>query len=164
MWIGVPLPAFTSDPELSAPEQVVMHAKAATAMLPSAMTQEDAVAHWRQGARDAMEVAELSFQAGKYSLALFHCHLATEKAFKAAFIGSRDAAPPPTHSLLLLAEKAGLDLTLTQQADLKDLTRFVIEARYDDPGWAEHEATHERVAIWLRKTKEFVSLVDDGQE
>ena len=49
----------------------------------ASMTEADVIAHWRKGARDALEMAQLALQAGKYDHALFNCQLAVEKALKA---------------------------------------------------------------------------------
>jgi len=49
------------------------------------MTQQEASDHWRKGAEDALVMAQLGHEHGKYALSLFHCHLAVEKALKALY-------------------------------------------------------------------------------
>src|SRR4051812_14793322 len=48
------------------------------------VTTEDVIAHWRKGAKNALRVAVLAHEDGEHELALFHCHLAVEKALKKA--------------------------------------------------------------------------------
>lgn len=98
------------------------------------MARKEAVVHWQRGAQDSPGAAEVLSANGMHSLALLHGHLAVEKALKATIVLRRDSAAPPTHNLLLLAGKAALPLDDTSLERLATLTRFVIDAPYDDPG------------------------------
>lgn len=75
------------------------------------MTEADVIAHWKKGAKDAIEAARLLHDGGKYALALFDLHLAMEKA------------------------------------------------RYDDPAWAEREATEKNSSDWLTKVSAVLSTL-----
>ncbi len=69
------------------------------------MTKQDAVQLWRKEAEEAFCAAKAVHDQGIYWLALFHCHLAVEKALKALYVEERDADPPPTHELLEIADQ-----------------------------------------------------------
>src|SRR5947208_43550 len=113
------------------------------------MTQQDAADHWQRGATDSLDLARLAHQARKYALALFHCQLAVEKGLKAAYIMDQDADPPPTHSLLALAEQLHRHWTDEQKRKLEALSDFAILARYGDRHWEENEATEEASGYWI---------------
>src|SRR3989344_2672637 len=123
------------------------------------MTKEDHVALWQKEANDALRVAELSYNDGIYWLALFHCHLAVEKALKALYLQKRGEDPPRTHELLLLAEELGSTWSEGDVTLFDTLGEFAVEARYHDPEWAEKQATKEHAAYWLEKTRSFLSHV-----
>jgi HEPN domain-containing protein len=123
------------------------------------MTQAETVAHWRKGATDSLELAELAHGAGKYALALFHCQLAVEKALKVAIIAEQDAAPPPTHDLLELAHVLQRPWTDEQQTLLDVLSDFAILARYGGEEWEEAQATERASALWLSQSKQFLTLL-----
>ena len=89
------------------------------------MTQQEIVDHWRKGAQDAFDAACVLEQKEKYALALFHCHLAIEKALKALYIQKFDGIPPKTHDLLQLLEKLTLSLNVRQRELLDELSDFV---------------------------------------
>ena len=107
------------------------------------------IAHWRKGARDAMELAGAALERGKFALTLFTIHLAIEKALKAQIMDQHRKNPPMTHDL----ERLALELKqswLPQERELfQDLTQYAIAARYDDPSWAEQEATGENATHWI---------------
>jgi HEPN domain-containing protein len=123
------------------------------------MTRDETVAHWRRGARDSLESAALLHRAGKYALVLFHCQLAVEKALKAAHVAEHDAAPPPTHDLLALAEGLGRKWTEEQKTLLDALTDLAVLARYGDETWQEVQATADASARWLSQATSFLSFL-----
>ena len=123
------------------------------------MTHEDAIAHWKKGAKDALEAAEILTREGKYSLALFHCHLTVEKALKATFIKEKDVNPPPTHDLLQIALQLRRSWSEKEKEFLGLLTEYAVSARYDDPLWAEQEATKQHCDNWIQRIKEFLTTL-----
>jgi HEPN domain-containing protein len=68
------------------------------------MTTADVINHWRKEARDALDVAKLLVKNKKYELSLFHCHLAVEKALKAAVMEKTKKAQSKIHHLTYLAQ------------------------------------------------------------
>lgn len=123
------------------------------------MTREETIAHWQKGAKDALEVARLAHGKGKYSLALFHCHLAVEKALKAAFIADKDTAPPATHDLFDLAHTLKRSWQEDDRTALDALSDFAILARYGDETWEERQATEEASTRWIAWATQFLSLI-----
>lgn len=123
------------------------------------MTQQESIQHWQQGSRDSLRAAELLYDDGKYSLTLFHCHLALEKALKALYIQEHDEAAPYIHNLRELALSLSMEWKEDQMQLLKELTTFAVAARYGDPVWAENEASPKRVHEWLEQTQLLLSLL-----
>ena len=123
------------------------------------MTKEDHVALWQKEANDALRVAELSYNDGIYWLALFHCHLAVEKAHKALYLQKKGEDPPRTHELLLLDEDLGRSWSDGDVTLFDTLGEFAVEARYHDPEWAEKQATEQHATHWLQKTRSFLAHV-----
>jgi len=121
------------------------------------VTQDDATKHWQRGAQESLRLAELAQGEGSYSLVLFHCQLAVEKALKALYIQEYDASPPPTHNLALLASHLSRAWTKEELRQFQELTDFAVKARYDDPVWADAYATEEHSSLWLQHTHALLS-------
>ena len=64
---------------------------------------------------------------------------------------------PKIHELLPLAFLVREKWSEEEKDLLETLSEFAIAARYDDPTWAEKQATSENVELWLRRTDEFLS-------
>lgn len=124
------------------------------------MTKDQTVAHWKHGARASLRLAELAHTEKEYALALFHCHLAVEKALKAVYILKIEGDPPPTHDLLLLASRLEQHWSSEDEESLANLTEYAVTARYDDIEWAEQEATKQNSDHWIAQVKHFLSLLD----
>lgn len=95
------------------------------------MTQSQTVIHWMTSAQEDNDTAKLLFDGKKYSYCLFFCQLAIEKLLKAIYIKQFDDAPPITHDLLKLAQKISISLNEKLIEQLREITTFNIEARYD---------------------------------
>ncbi|MEK7137695.1 MAG: HEPN domain-containing protein [Patescibacteria group bacterium] len=122
------------------------------------MTQQEAVQHWREGSRGSLIMAKAGLHEKEYLLALFHCHLAVEKALKAEWIAEHDAPDVPhTHDLNYLADQLHGRFTEEQKKLFSDLNDFAVTARYSDPPWAQTQATPERTALWIEKTGSFLT-------
>jgi HEPN domain-containing protein len=123
------------------------------------MSQDEAIRHWQKGAKDALEAAEALHAIAKYALALFDAHLAVEKALKKVYIEQTNQDPLPTHNLLLLSEEIQHSWTDEEKELLSELTDYAIDARYDDPEWAQEKATKENSAFWIAKAKHFLKTL-----
>jgi hypothetical protein len=60
---------------------------------------------------------------------------------------------PLTHDLLQIALQLPRPWTEEEKRLLADLTEYAVAARYDDPLWAEREATPENVAPRLARVE-----------
>src|SRR5690242_12824359 len=94
------------------------------------MTDAQLIAHWRKGSHDALDAARLLSDDGKYELALFHCHLAVEKALKAAIMESTREPHPKVHDLARLALLIRPDWPAQDRELFDTLSDFAIAARY----------------------------------
>jgi HEPN domain-containing protein len=126
-------------------------ARPASPCYPPAVTDTEVIAHWRKGAWDELTSARLLCDGGQYPAALFHCHLAVEKALKARFMAQHGRDAPLTHDLPQIALQLDRGWTDAEKQDLADLTAYAIAARYDDPLWAQREATAEKAEAWIQK-------------
>ena len=68
---------------------------------------------------------------GRYHHALFFCHLTLEKLLKGKIVERLDVPAPPIHDLLKLAKKLSIDFDGNIAEQLKEITNFNLEARYD---------------------------------
>ena len=121
------------------------------------MTEADVITHWRKGARESLQLATHAQKDKSFALALFHCHLAVEKALKAQYMEEHRKEPLPTHNLVLLAHELARPWTEEEIRKLDYLTQYAVAARYDDPFWAEREATEENGAHWIDVADVFLS-------
>jgi HEPN domain-containing protein len=72
------------------------------------------------------------FQTKNNSWALFIGHLVIEKLLKSVYIKQKDEYPPLIHDLRRICEKAEIELDDAQKVILDTISRFNINARYDD--------------------------------
>lgn len=72
------------------------------------------------------------YQTQNYNWALFMGHLVIEKLLKALYVKSKGEFPPMIHDLRRICEKADVELDLSNQILLDSISRFNINARYDD--------------------------------
>jgi len=72
------------------------------------------------------------FATKNYHWALFIGHLVIEKLLKALFIKQMNEMPPVIHDLRRIAEKAEIVVDEEHKMILDTITRFNINARYDD--------------------------------
>ena len=86
---------------------------------------------WLKSAQEDLETAQELFGLKRFSACLFFCHLAVEKVLKALCIKTNDTSPPPIHNLVKLAADAKIEVDTVQEGDLKEITTFNVEARYD---------------------------------
>jgi HEPN domain-containing protein len=96
---------------------------------------------------------------GQYPAALFHCHLAVEKALKAVYMQQRRKEAPLTHDLLQLALQLDRVWPDEEKQLLADLTEYAVAARYDDPLWAQQEASAEITGAWIPRVAAILSSI-----
>ncbi len=95
------------------------------------MSQEEAVKYWIASAEEDWSVAQGLLKSAKYNHALFFLQLTLEKLIKAVHVSQKDESPLYIHNLVLLAQKAGIEFSEEELADLKEISSFNVSARYD---------------------------------
>ena len=119
------------------------------------MAPDDIIVFWKTSAEDDWETAEAIAAAKKYPQALFFCHLALEKLLKGLVYAKTNEHPLPIHELVKLAHQAALALTKQQEDQLKEITSWNINARYDDYKRVFYrKASKEFTIKWLASAKE----------
>jgi HEPN domain-containing protein len=93
---------------------------------------EKITAYWVQSSDNDFSTMNNLFSSKDYHWSLFVGHLVIEKLLKAYFVRSKNGYPPFIHDLRRLAETANLILTDEQKVFFDTVTRFNINARYDD--------------------------------
>lgn len=95
------------------------------------MSPKDVTDFWRTTANEALASAQSLFQAKRFDHALFFCHLALEKILKGLVWKKTNTPPLPIHDLVKLTQQAMMELSATQREQLKEITTWNIEGRYD---------------------------------
>jgi len=88
------------------------------------------VQYWRAGAVEDWEVAAELVDAGRTRHGLFFAHLALEKLLKAHVCRTIGDLAPRIHTLLRLAERAGLPMSESHRVFLARFDRYQLEGRY----------------------------------
>lgn len=125
-------------------------------------TQEKIITHWKKLAEKNWEASKSLFRLGHYDMCLFCCHLALEKYLKALVTEKTRNNPPFIHDLNRLAAVAKLPLAEEHKYYLNEITKFNIQARYDDVKLAFYKkATKgftrrylgitEKLIVWIKK-------------
>ena len=82
-------------------------------------------------------------------------HLVIEKLLKAAYVKYKGEFPPMIHDLRRICEKADVELDLSQQILLDSISRFNINARYDDYKQSFYQlCTDSFTTEWIDKIKD----------
>ena len=98
------------------------------------MNNIDLMNYWIESSDEDYDTMMYMKAGKKNTWCLFMGHLVIEKLLKALYAKNNRNAPyaPKSHDLLHLAEKAELELTDRQEDLLDTITRFNMNARYDD--------------------------------
>ena len=116
---------------------------------------ERMINHWIESAEHDFKTMVDLHQTQNNNWALFMGHLVIEKLLKALYIKSKDEFPPMIHDLRRLCEKADVELDGTQQILLDSISRFNINARYDDYKQSFYQlCTDSFTAEWIDKIKD----------
>lgn len=114
------------------------------------MTQEEIVTLWLKGADDAWITTRSLFESRRYHHSLFFAQLYLEKLLKALTYQLKNDHPLSTHNLVLLNQKLNIDITETQEDQLREISAFNITARYDDHKQELYrKATPEFTKSWI---------------
>lgn len=120
------------------------------------MTKGDIVQKWVYSAKEDLEIAKELLRSKRNAYCLFFCQLSLEKILKAVIVDITDDAPPTTHDLVKLAAAANLSPSTEQEVQLREITTFNIEARYDiHKERLYKKATPDFASTYLIITEEF---------
>ncbi len=127
------------------------------------MNNIDLMNYWIESSDEDYDTMMYMKAGKKNTWCLFMGHLVIEKLLKALYAKNNKNAPyaPKSHDLLHLAEKTDLELTDKQEDLLDTITRFNMNARYDDykkefylkctDEYTEQQLKNiEEVRIWLK--------------
>ncbi len=98
------------------------------------MNNIDLMNYWIDSSDEDYDTMKVLFKSHKNTWCLFIGHLVIEKLLKALYSKKNKNAPyaPKVHDLLYLTEKVDLVLTENQEKSLSIISKFNINARYDD--------------------------------
>ena len=126
------------------------------------MTKDEAIERWKTSGEKNLTISRDMMRLKHYDWALFMGQLALEKFLKGLIIKNIAEVPPPIHDLLKLAKLAQLSVDEAKVKNMNQITRFHIQARYDDIKYELYkQATPaftktymkiiEEYALWLTK-------------
>ena len=90
------------------------------------------VDYWVESAEYDFETGKSLLESKKFPYVLFFAHLAIEKILKAIVVKNTGEHAPYTHSLVMLAKNASIDINDQMLDQLAEYMEFHIEARYPD--------------------------------
>ena len=93
---------------------------------------EKLINHWIKSSEKDYDTMIDLFQTKHYHWSLFMGHLVIEKLLKALYLKKNKKYPPLIHDLRRIIQKSGVKLTSEQLIIYDTITRFNINARYDD--------------------------------
>lgn len=93
---------------------------------------ERIVNYWIESAENDFKTMNDLYQTKNNSWALFMGHLVIEKLLKALYVKEKEEYPPMIHDLRRICEKADIKFDIQRQIMLDSISRFNINARYDD--------------------------------
>jgi HEPN domain-containing protein len=116
---------------------------------------EKIIRYWIDSSDNDFNAMMDLFKTKHNNWALFMGHLVIEKLLKALYIKTKGEFPPMIHDLRRIFEKAGIDLEPTMQINLDSISRFNINARYDDYHQSFYQlCTDSFTTDWIEKIKE----------
>jgi HEPN domain-containing protein len=122
------------------------------------MDKAEIVTHWLISAEEDRKTAETLYVSQRYSWCLFFWHLTLEKTLKAD-ITNLEKEIPFSHNLVQLAKLAEIPLTDKLESELKEITVFNLEARYDDYKMSFYQkATKDYTDRWISICEKYYSM------
>lgn len=111
--------------------------------------------YWMDSAEKDFKTMNDLYQTKNYSWALFMGHLVIEKLLKALYVKQKEEYPPMVHDLRRICEKADVKPDFQRQILQDSITRFNINARYDDYKQSFNKlCTDSFTAEWIDKIKD----------
>jgi len=118
---------------------------------------ESVIKFWFTSSGDDLDTAEKLFVSKKYHHALYFCQLAVENRLKGLIVSRLDKPVKHTHDLILLSQQLDIDISPEHLEQLRNITKFNLEARYDTFKREFYKkATREYAEEWLKITQEIL--------
>ena len=116
---------------------------------------EKLIRYWIESSDNDFKTMIDLFETKNYNWSLFIGHLVIEKLLKAQYIFIKNEFPPLTHDLRRILEKADIAVGSDKKIILDSISRFNINARYDDYKQSFQKlCTIEFTKEWIEKIKE----------
>lgn len=123
---------------------------------------EEVIDYWLRSSRDDLDTAKKLQKLKKYNHSLFFLQLAIEKIIKGVYLKRKNEAPPLIHDLVLLAEKAHIEISQAEKEELAEISTFNIAARYDDYKFNFYKrATKDYADKWLTKGAKIFNKIEE---
>lgn len=110
------------------------------------------IEYWAASSAEDIAAAESLLEQGHLRHCLFFAHLSLEKLLKAHVVRQTGDVPPRIHSLIRLAEIAGLALDEERDEFIRSFGVYQLEGRYPDARFYALEADY--ALAELSRTKE----------
>lgn len=119
------------------------------------VTQEDLLKRYLESSKRNLDTARDLRTNSHFDWALFLGQLALEKLLKALVLKKTESLPPNIHDLTKLVELAGLEIDEMKKDWLVEITRYHIQARYDDIKYELYKtATVHYADLWFGRIEE----------
>ncbi len=94
----------------------------------------DLMKYWLESSDNDFDTMKILFENNKNTWCLFLGHLVIEKLLKGLYAKNNPENPvaPKIHNLILLSQKANLDVPIEIREKIQVINTFNISARYDD--------------------------------
>lgn len=113
------------------------------------------IRYWIDSSDKDFKTMEDLFQTNNNHWALFMGHLVIEKLLKGLYIKEKSEYPPLIHDLRRIYEKSGQELDIERRVIFDSISRFNINARYDDYAQSFYKlCTDDFTKEWIEKIKE----------
>lgn len=125
------------------------------------MTELELINRYKQSSLRNLKTARDLIKTHHFDWALFLGQLSLEKLLKALILQKSNQIPPHIHDLVKLTELAGLELDSNEKDWLIEITRYHIQARYDDIKYELYKrATSEYAKLWFLRIEEMILWVN----
>src|SRR3989344_4872205 len=125
------------------------------------MTELELINRYKQSSLRNLATARDLIKTGHFDWALFLGQLSIEKLLKALILKESNQIPPHIHDLVKLTELAGLKLDQDKKDWLIEITRYHIQARYDDIKYELYKtATAVYAKIWFSRIEELILWIN----
>lgn len=121
----------------------------------SSFDKESIMNYWIESSENDFKTMKDLYLTKNNNWALFMGHLVVEKLLKALYVKEKNEYPPSIHDLRRICEKADIEPDISRQIMLDSISRFNINARYDDYKQSFYKLCNDSfTAEWIEKIKD----------